>query len=176
VTKLAAEQLCRAYGEEFGLPLVVLRYFSVYGPGQRPDMGYHRFIDALLRDRPVVVYGDGQQSRGNTYIADCVAATVGALEAPAGETYQVGGGESATVWQVLRLLEGILGKAARVVQEPARPGDQHVTLADTSRLRRHLGWHPRVSLEDGLRCQAAWQRRLLEEGREVARPVLVPVG
>src|SRR5206468_1695994 len=108
VTKLAAENLCRAYGDEHGLPLVVLRYFSVYGPRQRPDMGYHRFIAALLGGEPVTVYGDGLQARGNTYVEDCVEATVAALGAPAGETYNVGGGETATVWEVLARLERLL--------------------------------------------------------------------
>ncbi len=98
VTKLASENLCRAYAEEQGLPLVVLRYFSVYGPRQRPDMGYNRFIQALLRNEPITVYGDGLQVRGNTYIDDCVAATVAAVEALPGETYNVGGGETASVW------------------------------------------------------------------------------
>src|SRR5947209_2120407 len=101
VTKLAAENLCRAYAEEQELPLVVLRYFSVYGPRQRPDMGYHRFIRALLDGEPVTIYGDGQQVRGNTYVADCVEATVAAAQAVPGEVYNVGGGEAATVWGVL---------------------------------------------------------------------------
>src|SRR5262249_1245751 len=95
VTKLAAENLCRAHAEELGLPLVVLRYFSVYGPGQRPDMGYNRFIHALLTGEPITVCGDGLQVRGNTYIEDCVEATVRAAEALPGETYNVGGGETA---------------------------------------------------------------------------------
>jgi nucleoside-diphosphate-sugar epimerase len=158
VTKLAAEHLCRAHAEEFGLPLVVLRYFSVYGPRQRPDMGYHRFIHALLHGHPVTVYGDGLQVRGNTFIDDCVRATVAALEAPVGEVYNVGGGETANVWEVLAKLETILGRRAVVHHKPARPGDQRVTAADTSRIARHLGWHPRVGLDEGLARQAAWQR------------------
>jgi nucleoside-diphosphate-sugar epimerase len=158
VTKLAAEHLCRAYAEELGLPLVVLRYFSVYGPRQRPDMGYHRFIHALLRGQPVTVFGDGLQVRGNTFIDDCVRATVAALEAPVGEVYNVGGGETANVWDVLAKLETILGRRAVVHREPARPGDQHLTAADTRRIARHLSWQPRVGLEEGLACQAAWQR------------------
>ncbi len=84
VTKLAGEHLCRAYADAFGLPVVTLRYFSVYGPRQRPDMGYYQFIRALLRDEPVTVTGDGQQVRGNTYVSDCVAATVAAAEARPG--------------------------------------------------------------------------------------------
>src|SRR5262249_10978301 len=110
VTKLAGESLCRAFAEERGLPLVVLRYFSVYGPRQRPDMGYLRFIRSLLCGEPVTVCGDGMQARGNTYIADCVAATVAAAEAPVGETYNVGGGESASVWDVLAHLEKLAGR------------------------------------------------------------------
>jgi nucleoside-diphosphate-sugar epimerase len=158
VTKLAAENLCRAHADECGLPLVVLRYFSVYGPRQRPDMGYHRFIQALLQEKPVVVYGDGLQARGNTYVEDCVAATVAALEAPVGETYNVGGGETANVWEILGKLETIVGRRAIVQREPARPGDQRFTGADTSKLTRHLGWQPRIGLDEGLARQTAWQR------------------
>src|SRR5205814_9424246 len=129
VTKLAAENLCRAYAEEHGLPLVALRYFSVYGPRQRPDMGYCRFIDALLRGEAVTVYGDGLQVRGNTYVGDCVEATVLALEALPGEVYNVGGGEAVTVWDILRKLETLTGREAVVRHEPARPGDQRYPFA-----------------------------------------------
>jgi nucleoside-diphosphate-sugar epimerase len=158
VTKLAAENLCRAYAEEMGLPLVTLRYFSVYGPRQRPDMGYHRFIRALLTGEPVTVYGDGQQVRGNTYVSDCVEATLWAAEALAGETYNIGGGESASVWAVLQKLERITGHRAVVHREPTRSGDQRSTLADTTRIYQHLGWRPLVGLEEGLTRQVAWQR------------------
>ncbi len=161
VTKLAAESLCRAY-EEFGVPVVVLRYFSVYGPRQRPDMGYWKFIDALLRNEPIVVYGDGQQNRGNTYIDDCVDATVAALRAPLGETYNLGGGESASVWDILGKLERIIGRKAITRSEPARPGDQRSTFADTSKLQRHLGWQARTSLDVGLTRQVDWQRQLVQ--------------
>jgi nucleoside-diphosphate-sugar epimerase len=158
VTKLAAEHLCRAHAEAYELPLVVLRFFSVYGPRQRPDMGYYKFIEAMLKGEPVVVTGDGYQSRSNTYIADCVAAVVAAAGAPVGETYNVGGGEAATVWDILRKLAAISGRSAKVVQEPARPGDQRYTFADTTRLRAHLDWQPRTSLEDGLARQWDWQK------------------
>jgi nucleoside-diphosphate-sugar epimerase len=158
VTKLAAENLCRAYAEEHDLPLVVLRYFSVYGPRQRPDMGYHRFARALLTGEPVTVYGDGLQIRGNTYIDDCIDATVAAAGALPGETFNVGGGEAVSVWDVLRKLETIVGRRAVILREPARPGDQRHTCADTGKLARHLGWHPRVTLDDGLSRQVAWQK------------------
>ncbi len=162
VTKLAAENLCRAFAEEYGLPLVTLRYFSVYGPRQRPDMGYHRFIAALLNKQPVTVYGDGLQVRGNTYVADCVEATAAALEAPVGEVYNVGGGEAVTVWEVLRKLETITGRQADVRQEPVRAGDQRYTFADTTRITRHLGWRPGTGLEEGLARQVAWQRAQIQ--------------
>jgi nucleoside-diphosphate-sugar epimerase len=158
VTKLAAEQLCRAYTEERGLPGVALRYFSVYGPRQRPDMGYARFIDAILGGSPVTVFGDGQQVRGNTYVSDCVAATAAAAQAPVGEIYNVGGGEAVNVWDILHKLESLLNRKANVRREPARPGDQRYTLADTGKLFRHLGWTPQVGLDEGLARQVVWQR------------------
>jgi len=155
VTKLAAENLCRTY-EELGLPMVVLRFFSVYGPRQRPDMGYHRFIEAILNQQPITVFGDGLQMRGNTYIDDCVEATVAVLRAPLGETYNLGGGETASVWDVLGKLEAILVRKPIIRREPARPGDQRSTFADTSKLQRHLGWQAKVSLDEGLAQQVAW--------------------
>jgi nucleoside-diphosphate-sugar epimerase len=158
VTKLAAENLCRSY-DEFGVPVVVLRYFSVYGPRQRPDMGYHRFIAALLEDQPITVYGDGQQIRGNTYIDDCVEATLAATKAPIGETYNLGGGETASVWDILTKLETILGRRPIFRHEPARFGDQRSTYADTTKLQRHLGWQPRTTLDVGLARQVAWQQQ-----------------
>jgi nucleoside-diphosphate-sugar epimerase len=165
VTKLAAENLCRSY-EEFGVPVVVLRYFSVYGPRQRPDMGYHRFIAALLDNQPITVFGDGQQMRGNTYIDDCIEATVSALRAPVGETYNLGGGETASVWDILAKLEAILGRRAVRCHEPPRPGYQRSTFADTSKLLRHLGWQAKTTLDEGLARQVAWQRRSAQ--RQVA--------
>ncbi|MCI0463329.1 MAG: NAD-dependent epimerase/dehydratase family protein [Gemmataceae bacterium] len=165
VTKLAGEHLCRAHAEAHGLPLVVLRYFSVYGPRQRPDMGYHRFIHALLCDEPVTVCGDGQQVRGNTYVTDCVEATIAAAEAPVGETYNIGGGEAASVWDILRKLENLAGRSARVKPVPARAGDQRYTFADTTRLRRHVGWEPRTRLDEGLAAQWRWQVSAVSDQR-----------
>lgn len=161
VTKLAAEHLCRAHAEAYGLPLVVLRYFSVYGPRQRPDMAYHRFIRALLLDEPITIYGDGLQVRGNTYISDCIEATICAMDALPGETYNIGGGEAATVWDIIRKLEVVSGRRARIRQEPPRPGDQRYTFADTTKLRIHFDWQPRVNLEEGLRLQWQWQEQEL---------------
>src|SRR5262249_16611453 len=142
VTKLAGEHLCRAYADAFGLPVVALRYFSVYGPRQRPDMGYHKFIRALLNGKPGRVDCAGQQVRGNTYSEDCVAATAAAVEAHPGELYNVGGGEAATVWDVLHKIEAIAGRRFEVRQEGPRAGDQRYTFADTTKLRTHFTWEP----------------------------------
>lgn len=165
VTKLAAEQLCRAYSETDGIPLVILRFFSVYGPRQRPDMAYHKFIDAMLRQEPIKVYGDGQQIRGNTYVRDCVEAIVASLGAEPGQAYNVGGGEAASVWDVLRRLERIAGRPAQIQQEPARPGDQRYTLADTTKLQKQVSWQPVVGLDEGLRLQWNWQAQRLASPR-----------
>jgi len=161
ITKLAAEQLCRVYGEEFGVPVVVLRYFSVYGPRQRPEMGYYRFIDALLRGRPITLTGDGLQVRGNTYIADCVDATVRATQALPGETFNLGGGELVAVLEVIRKLERIIGRPATIERHPPRRGDQLATGADISKLTRHTGWKPTTGLDEGLARQVEWQKGLL---------------
>jgi nucleoside-diphosphate-sugar epimerase len=120
-------------------------------------MGYHRFIQAMLEERPVTVYGDGQQVRGNTYVADCVEATLAAVEAPPGELYNVGGGETASVWDIIHKLEAIGGRKALIRQEPARAGDQAHTAADTSKLRRQFGWQPKTPLNEGLARQWHWQ-------------------
>lgn len=162
ITKLAGEQLCRIYHEEFGVPVVVLRYFSVYGPRQRPEMGYALFINAILQGTPIRLTGDGLQVRGNTYIDDCVDATVRAgFQAMPGETYNLGGGELTTIIEVIRKIERIVGRTAIIERHPPRPGDQLATAADVSKIARHLGWKPTTTLDEGLARQIAWQRTQL---------------
>lgn len=161
ITKLAAEQLCRAYGEKDGLRFTILRLFSVYGPRQRPDMGYNIFIRKLLADETIVVDGDGADSRSNTYVADCVTGLLLAASQPgksAGETFNIGGGEEINVIQVLQMLEELTGRPAQIVHGPPRPGDQRRTVADTTKARSVLGYNPRTRLVDGLAAQVAWQR------------------
>lgn len=158
ITKLASEQLCRVYGDEFGLPVVVLRYFSVYGPRQRPEMGYHLFINAILQGKPITLTGDGLQVRGNTYIADCVEATIRATGAMPGETFNLGGGELITVIEAIRKIERLSGKTAIIERHPPRNGDQLATGADVGKLFRHLGWKPTTSMDDGLAQQIEWQK------------------
>jgi nucleoside-diphosphate-sugar epimerase len=161
VTKLAAENLCRCFADEHDVPVVVLRFYSVYGPRQRPDMGYYQFIHALLRNETVTVFGDGHQVRGNTYVDDCVAATIAAVEAPVGETYNLGGGEIASVWEILTKLESLIGCKANVRREPPRVGDQRSTFADTNKLRRHLDWEALTPLDRGLAAQIEWQKAIM---------------
>ncbi|MDY3553534.1 NAD-dependent epimerase/dehydratase family protein [Gemmata sp. JC717] len=160
ITKLAAEQLCRVYADEFGVPSVVLRYFSVYGPRQRPEMGYHLFINAILQGKPIKLTGDGLQVRGNTYIDDCVEATVRATQAMPGEAFNLGGGELVTVLEVFKKLERIIGKPAIIERHPARAGDQLSTGADVTKLFKHLGWKPTTGIDEGLAKQVEWQKTL----------------
>ena len=165
VTKLAAERLCQVYASEFGLPVVNLRYFSVYGPRQRPDMGYHKFINAALTERPLTVFGDGRQTRGNTYVTDAVAATIAAASTEPGETFNVGGGELVSVLDVIGLIEKIAGVQVNMMFSEARPGDQRHTGADVTKLRERLGWEPVVGIEEGLSRQIRWQTELVKEAK-----------
>lgn len=160
VTKLAAEHLCALYHANHGVPTVSLRYFTVYGPRQRPDMGFHKFIRAALQDRPIVVYGDGEQTRDFTYVADAVEANWLALgPRGAGQVFNIGGGSRSSVNQVLACLEEILGRPIRRDGHPPQPGDVRHTWADTTRAREVLGFSPRVSLREGLTRQVEWLRR-----------------
>ena len=162
ITKLAGEQLARVYQEEFGVPAVVLRFFSVYGPRQRPEMGLHLFIKWVLSGEPIQLTGDGLQVRGATYIGDCVEATVQTgLKAMPGETFNLGGGEIATVLDMIRKIEKISGREAKIVRKPDRKGDQLATAADVTKLFRHIGWKPTTGLDEGLAKQIEWQRKLI---------------
>jgi nucleoside-diphosphate-sugar epimerase len=157
VTKLAAEHLCRAYGRAHDLPVAALRYFTVYGPRQRPDMGFHRFIRAVLCGEEIEVYGDGRQSRDFTYVADAVAANLGAMEAAADGVFNVGGGARVELLDLLRLIEQLAGREARLRFVAPQRGDVRHTGADTTAARERFGYQPRVSLEEGLARQIRWQ-------------------
>ncbi|MFO7173430.1 MAG: NAD-dependent epimerase/dehydratase family protein [Bacillota bacterium] len=167
VTKLAAEQLVRMYGRQHGLPWTILRYFTVYGPRQRPDMAFRRMLADARAGRPVRVYGDGSQVRDFTYVDDVVAATVLAMRQPqaAGKTLNVAGGSPVSLREALAVLGEVIGRPPRVVHVPPTTGEMPVTRADMTRTRECLGWQPRVGLAEGLSRQWTWlQRRLLQEG------------
>ena len=160
VTKLAGEHLCSLYHANHGLPTVSLRYFTVYGPRQRPDMGFHKFIQAALTDRPIVVYGDGEQTRDFTFVGDAAEANWLAMKPRAsGAVLNIGGGSRVSVNHVLATLEDILGQTVRREHQPPQPGDVSHTWADTSRARAVLGFAPAVSLRDGLAQEVEWLRR-----------------
>ena len=153
ITKLACEHLAYAYK----LDVVLLRYFTVYGPRQRPDMAFARVVDALARGAAFELYGDGSQSRSFTYVADAVAATIAAMErAPARALYNVGGGTEATMRDAIAALERVSGRALEVVESPAAAGDVRRTAADTSSIERDLGWRATTGLDDGLRAHWEW--------------------
>lgn len=159
VTKLAAEHLCELYRRNFGLPTVSLRYFTVYGPRQRPDMAFHKFIEATLDGKSIPVFGDGLQTRDFTFIADIVEANVNSGLGNAQGVFNVGGGSRVTLNEVL----GVMGELAGTVRIDPRPneaGDVTHTWADTSAAQKAFEYAPRVSLRDGLALQVAWHKSL----------------
>jgi UDP-glucose 4-epimerase len=158
VTKLGAEQLCLLYHVNHGLQTVALRYFSVYGPRQRPDMAFNRFCRAALADEPITLFGDGRQTRDFTYVADVVAATRAAARADAapGRVYNVGGGSRVSLRRTLDVLAKLSGSPLELRFEPREPGDAANTGADITRARRDLGFAPNTSLEAGLLAEYDW--------------------
>lgn len=157
VTKLAAEQLCYLYHVNHGVPTVSLRYFTVYGPRQRPDMGFHRFLRATARGDAITVYGDGEQTRDFTYVHDAVAATVAAaLRGVAGRVYNIGGGSRVTINEVFEMIGRVTGRTPRLTVDPAQKGDMRHTYADTSLAQADLGFKPSVGLEEGIAAEYTW--------------------
>lgn len=157
VTKLAAEHLCQLYYHAHGVPTVSLRYFTVYGPRQRPDMGFNRFFSAILAGRPVVQYGDGLQTRDFTFVADAVTATAAAaVRGVPGRVYNIGGGSRVSLAEVFDMIGRVSGRPVVIDRQPAQKGDMRDTYADTSRAQADLGFAPSVSLEQGLREMFDW--------------------
>jgi nucleoside-diphosphate-sugar epimerase len=154
VTKLSCEQLAAAYVESFGLDHVALRYFTVYGPRQRPDMAFSRIGQALAEGTVFPVYGTGDQTRDVTFVADAVSATLAAMElAPSGSVYNVGGGSETSLNEVISVAERLTGLRLDARREPAASGDVRRTAADISRARAELAWRPETPLEEGLSAQ-----------------------
>ena len=157
VTKLAAEHLTLLYTKNFGLPAVSVRYFTVYGPRQRPDMAFARFMEALVDGEPIEVFGDGEQTREFTYVSDAVEGTIKAATADVvGQVFNLGGGSRVSVNRVLATLEDISRLEARRQTLPDAPGDPRHTGASINLARERLGWEPRVSLREGLTKQWQW--------------------
>jgi UDP-glucuronate 4-epimerase len=159
VTKLAAEHLTHLYTRNFGIPAVSVRYFTVYGPRQRPDMAFSRFMQAMTAGEDIEVFGDGEQTREFTYVSDAVDGTIKASTADViGQIFNLGGGSRVTVNKVLATLEEISGLSVRRQNLPAAPGDPRHTGASINLARERLGWEPRVSLREGLAQQWEWFR------------------
>ena len=157
VTKLSAEQLGYLYHVNHRVPTVAMRYFTVYGPRQRPDMAFHRFIRAALRDEELSLYGDGEQTRDFTYVADAVAATIAAsARGVPGRSYNIGGGSRVSMNHAIGIIERIAGRPLRVRREATQKGDMRDTYADTSLARQDLAFAPTVSLEEGLQAEFQW--------------------
>lgn len=155
VSKLAAEEMVALYGRQRGIPATVLRYFTVYGPRQRPEMALSRFIWAAMKGRPVEVFGDGEQVRDMTYVADAVEATVAALAGDQSGIYNVGGGARASVNELLDAVRRVTGMDVRAAYGQAAAGDVASTWADSGRAARAFGYRPRVTLEEGVAAQVA---------------------
>jgi nucleoside-diphosphate-sugar epimerase len=162
VSKLAAEQLCYLYFANYGVPAVSLRYFTVYGPRQRPDMGFHKFLRATILGEPISVYGDGEQTRDFTFVADAVHANIAAAtRGIPGRVYNIGGGSRVSVNEVLDMIGRVAGRRPIVTVDPVQKGDMRHTYADTWLAKTDLGFAPTVGLEEGLAAEYEWLAGIL---------------
>jgi nucleoside-diphosphate-sugar epimerase len=162
VSKLAAEQLCYLYFANFGVPTVALRYFTVYGPRQRPDMAFHKFLRATLLGDPITVYGDGEQTRDFTFVADIASATAAAaVRGVPGRVYNIGGGSRVSVNDVLQMIRRVSGRQPLVTVDESQKGDMRHTWAETRLARTDLGFVPSVELEEGLAAEYQWLTGIL---------------
>lgn len=161
VSKLAAEHLCGLYYQNFGVPTVSLRFFTVYGPGQRPDMAFHKFLKAQIDDSPISIYGDGTQTRDFTYIDDIISGIIAACErGRPGEIYNLGGGNRKKLKSIFPILEEITGSPLNIHWEPNQRGDVPHTYASIEKAQHELGFSPKVLLEEGLKKEWRWIRSL----------------
>lgn len=158
VTKLAAEHLCSLYWKNYGVPTVSLRFFTVYGPRQRPDMAFHKFFKAIFTGQFLPLFGDGSQTRDFTYVGDIVEGSLLAANALPGSIFNLGGGHRVTVKEVLSLMEKLTGIPAKIQNQEKQMGDVRDTSADITSAQRELGYRPRTTLADGLAAQLQWMR------------------
>lgn len=162
ITKLAAERLCSLYYHNFGVPATILRYFTVYGPRQRPDMAFHIFFKSILRGEAISIYGDGQQTRDFTFISDCIAANLAAAKVPEaiGEIFNIGGGSRVALAEVIHTMENIVDRPIRINYLKSGIGDARDTSADVSQAQKILGYQAQVSLKEGLIQEGEWVQSL----------------
>jgi len=161
-SKLACENLCYLYWKNYGVPVVSLRYFTVFGERQRPDMAFHRFIKAILNNDEIVIYGDGSQTRDFTYVGDIVHATANAAESEAaGEIFNIGGGSKIMLKKALEIIQELIGKEAFISYTKTQKGDMKHTFADISKAKRLLDYKPEVSLKEGLEKEISWIKELM---------------
>jgi len=157
VTKLAGENLCYLYWKNYNVPTVSLKYFTVYGSRQRPDMAIHKFVNAILEENEIAVFGDGMQTRDFTFVDDAVEATLLAAENDlVGDIFNVGGGSRISVNALIEEIENITGKKAKIKYIEKQKGDVKNTLADISKARELLGWNPKVDISAGLKSFMGW--------------------
>jgi len=163
VTKLAAENLCMTYYRNYWVPAVTLRYFTVYGPRQRPDMAFHRFIRAARDEKPLVIYGTGNQKRDFTFVSDAVDANISCIEADCvGRIMNIAGGRSVEVMETVRILESLTGKSLKLKFEENRRGDVSSTAGDITLAKEVLSFNPKITLEEGLKAELDWIVNLTE--------------
>ncbi|MBW4691439.1 MAG: NAD-dependent epimerase/dehydratase family protein [Lyngbya sp. HA4199-MV5] len=162
ITKLAGERLCLLYHRNFGVPTTVLRYFTVYGPRQRPDMAFHKFFKAVIEGGSIAIYGDGQQTRDFTFVSDAVAANLAAADAPEaiGNVFNIGGGSRVALTEILATIEQIVGEPLRRDMLQSAIGDARHTAADVSKAQKLLGYQPQVTLTEGLTQEWVWLKSL----------------
>lgn len=165
VTKLAAEGLCYLYWKNYGVPCTALRFFTVYGPRQRPDMAFYRFLLAALEGRTITIFEDGNQTRDFTYVDDIVNGTIlAATRGRDGRSYNLGGGSRITVNEVLKILGEVIGRTPEVVYSERQKGDMRHTFASTARAQEDLGYVPSVQLQEGLSREYQWLQDLFQRG------------
>ena len=157
VTKLAGENLCYLYWKNYKVPIVSLRYFTVYGPRQRPDMAIHKFINAIANGAEITVFGDGTQTRDFTFIDDVIEANILAADTDlVGEVFNIGGGSTISVIELIEKIEELTGKKAKLNYKGKQKGDVRDTWADVSKAEEMLNWKPRIDINEGLRLSVAW--------------------
>ena len=169
-SKKASEVLSHAYHALHGVDVTVVRYFNVYGPAPRPDMVIFRFAKWIMEGQPIELFGDGEQSRGFTYLDDIVRGTIAALKPLGYEIINLGGHQPLNLNELVRILEKIIGKKAQIKQLPANPADIRASLANVEKARRILGWRPEVGLEDGIARLVDWYNVERSWAKEVVRP------